>query len=146
MTEAKFQARVIETLTGQGILVQKFSDLFALGIPDVLAELPGVPDPGIPQGLWLELKYLPSRPKRQNSGWSTKAKPSGAQMGWMGRWCVGQKPCAMLLCTPDGWICVPFAQILAFFDLPYPKTLPFFTKNTPTYGAICRGFEQCKLM
>lgn len=147
MSEAEFQSRVIETLSGQGLLVQKFNDLFTEGIPDFTAELPAPADrapSGMPHGLWLEAKFCSAAPKRKNSAWPKKVWPSAAQMGWMRRWDQGSKPCAMLLSTPYGWTCVPFALIDTFFARPHGDTRHLFTEERPTYGAICRSLALCK--
>lgn len=147
--ESKFQTKVIQVLSAQGLLVQKFNDLFAEGIPDMLAELPvTVPVPAskvtIWDGLWLEAKCILELPKRASSPWPKKYHPSAAQMGWMKRWNRGAKPCTMLIKTPHGWACVPYAQIPAFFSRPHTATVDLFTEEAPTYGALCRSYERCK--
>jgi hypothetical protein len=147
VSEGKFQSRVIEALSGQGLLVQKFNDLFSPGIPDFLVELP-TPNIsaaiGLFPGMWLEAKFVDELPKRMSSPWPKKVHPSAEQMGWMRRWDMGSKPCAMLISTPFGWACVPFPCIPAFLSRPHPETRALFSQNRPAYGEINRNYALCK--
>lgn len=148
MSESQFQRTVVSTLKGQGLLVQKFNDHFALGIPDVLAELPADDDAQVPAplfpGMWLEHKFLPEMPKRPTSALPKKVYPRPEQMGWMRTWNRKRRPCAVMLGTPHGFVVVPYEHIEAFYSVPHPELRDLFNPGRPNYAAICESYFRCK--
>jgi hypothetical protein len=144
--EAEFQAKYITTHRRQGVLVQKFNDMFAEGVPDVLSELPSKMERplGLPPGMWVELKATENIPKRASSSWESDVIPSEAQKGWLRNFSAGLFPCMVVLSTPWGWIAVPEASIDCFFSSPHGRLRELYVSEKPTYGRVWRSHEQCK--
>lgn len=138
--EGKAQDRLLEVFRGQGLLVQKFTDLMTSGVTDVLVGLPVPPPPGMPKAMWLELKAVAPEdmPKRATSPFPAAARPRPEQMAWMREW-NALHPAGMVLFAPKGWVAVPVGRIEAFFDIPH--TAVRLSTERPTYGRIVRSLE-----
>ena len=73
MSEATRQSALLRGLQAEGTRVQKFTDLFGIGIPDIFIG-------NSMTGFWLELKYIPELPKRLNT--PLRPKIRGPQLAW----------------------------------------------------------------
>ena len=96
--ELKFQNnRVIPNLKADVNLVQKFTDHFSLGIPDLLT---GNRD----AAMWIEVKWC-EVPKRPDTPFDL-AHFTGPQKNWMRRWDMKPNMCLCLVGTPEGWFVI----------------------------------------
>jgi hypothetical protein len=146
--EGKFQDRFLAALRGQGMVCQKFNDLYSEGIPDTMGVLPlqSLPFNWMgPIGAWMELKAITSWPLRAKTKLPTKSKPTAGQIRWMTAFHTRQMPCYAILDTPDGWIAVEHTQIEWLWALPWPEVKRRVSDTPISYGTILRSANANKV-
>lgn len=113
MSETREQAKVIKALRAGGCPVQKFSDAFALGVPDMLV--------GGARGIWVECKYH-LLPKMARTPLMPLTMLTGPQQVWLRRWNGQPLPTAVLLFTGSGWLLCPTEYLSVLVRLPMGQT------------------------
>jgi hypothetical protein len=144
--EGNFQDRLLDILRSQGLVVQKFNDLYTEGIPDTLVRLPlpmPIPShdrlPSWIQSVWIELKAFDEWPKRETSLMPTKTKPSDGQIRWAKNFHTEAVPCWVLVNTPGGWIVADHTRIEWLWSLPISQIKQMVIKESPTMGRMMRS-------
>ena len=124
MSEAKAQTKLMDGLKKTGAEVQKFTDMFGFGIPDLVAGIPGF-------GLWVEMKYREAWPKRPATPLLTKADITGNQVSWARSWWMKPSPTSVLLALGDGsWLLVPGSYASCLTEIPSGPMTPLL-QTTP---------------
>ena len=98
MSEHKFQNSSIKSLRADGNLIQKFTDQFSLGIPDLYIANPY-------EIIWAELKWC-EIPKRPTTALDLRHF-TGPQKAWLTRHEGRPGICLLLIGTPKGWFTIP---------------------------------------
>jgi hypothetical protein len=102
MSEAALQSALIKSLRSAGANVERFTDMFKAGIPDLIISY-GV------FGVWLELKWNPAPDPFKPLLPGNLIKPH--QIAWLKAWHLKPLPCAVMVGFPGGWVLVPISQI-----------------------------------
>lgn len=120
MNENEFQDRAMNSLRQEGAEVTKFTDQFAIGLPDLFIGSPKF-------GAFAELKYFHRasavEPTRVVSK-LMKREITGSQQAWLRKNWMKPLPTGALIGTNTGgsdyqWVFVPSPKIEAFLELPF---------------------------
>ncbi|MCK5617183.1 hypothetical protein KAR91_85760 [Candidatus Pacearchaeota archaeon] len=125
--ELKFQDRVVRELKSDVNLTQKFTDMFSLGIPDLLT---GNRD----AAMWVELKWC-EIPKRPDTPFDL-AHFTGPQKNWLTRWDMKPNMCLCLVGTQRGW----FVITPNIFATPHTKASVKFTTGPITFLGLYKEY------
>ena len=104
MSEQHFQAKVVNTLRAEGIMLQKFQDSLSLGIPDLFVG-------GATIGIWIELKWVEEWPTGQETPLGPRLDLTGNQRSWMLKFHGRPCPCVVMIGSKDGWCFVKAPDI-----------------------------------
>ena len=112
MSEATAQKKLITSLKATGCRVQKFTDQFGFGIPDLLA---GTKD----LGLWVEMKFMDRWPVKPTTPVLPKDKITGNQVFWLTEWWMRPCPTCVVLAFGDGtWLLMPAPLLSRLTETP----------------------------
>lgn len=141
MSEAKAQEKLMDGLRKTGAEVQKFTDMFGFGIPDLVAGIPGF-------GLWVEMKYREAWPVRPATPLLTKQDITGNQIEWARKMWGKPSPTSVLLALGDGsWVLVPGLYASRLTEIPsaawkaVSQTTPLGRQSVHT---LLKVMNQCK--
>lgn len=139
--EGRFQDRFLEILRAQGMICQKFNDLYTEGIPDILVKFSMVLIRGI-CAAWIELKAIDEWPKRETTKLPAKAIPTPDQVRWMRNFATLSVPCWVILNTPDGWLAYDHSAVEIVASWPVSEVKKHLCTEKPTLGRILRNLYE----